>query len=181
MKNKINSSLLTVILLAGLNANAQAAVTPVDNSVKYGEKYSCAITTTDQKNYTLDIDWQVEPAKYSKIPKWEEKLIYSLILDSVQVDNGYFSDLGFSYGKTEFTFNYDKYIFAASASLSTRVGTNFNSAHIELEKSYDKDAKTVLKVSSFSSIHEFDKFYGSGGKTESINLVIQDSNCSVDK
>lgn len=116
--------MIFTVLLTGLNANAGAEDTVVDNSVKYGEKYSCVITTTDEKNYTLDVEWNAEPAKFSTTPKWEDKLIYTLKQNGENTDSGYFSNLGFGGGKTELAFNYNKYVFSANASQSTRVGTS---------------------------------------------------------
>lgn len=178
MKKNIYASLIFVMLLAGLKANAGAEDTNVDNSVKYGEKYVCEITTVDQKNYTLDIDWQAEPAKYSTTPKWEDKLIYSLKQNAEQVDSGYYSDIGFGGGKTELVFNYDKYVFSATESQSTRIGSNYHTVDIEITKSYDNNAKVVLAVASFKASHTFDRFYGSV-KIQEISLDIASSVCSV--
>lgn len=177
MKNNIYKSMIFTILLTGLNAAAGAEDTIVDNSVKYGEKYVCAITTTDEKKYTLDLEWTAEPAKYSKTPKWDEKFVYTLKLDEVPVDNGYFSDFGF-YGKTEMVFNYDSYIFSGTSNSPTRIGTNYSHADIELAKSYDKDAKTVLAVTKFNSNQSFDRYYGSV-KEDVIVLNIASSVCAV--
>lgn len=178
MKNKICKSLISAILIIGLNARASAEDTPVDNSVKYGEKYACAIITSDEKSYTLDVEWNVEPAKYSKTPQWQEKLIYTLKLDQVQVDSGYFSDLGWGYSKTEFAFKHGKYVFVGSASQSTRVGTNYSDANIELTKAHDHDGKTVFSVAKFISSHSFDKFYGGVKEVQTV-LAIKESTCVV--
>lgn len=178
MKNNIYKSLIFTVLLTGLNANAGAEDANVDNSVKYGDKYVCEITTTDQKNYTLDLEWNVEPAKYSKTPKWEEKFVYALKLNDVQIDSGYFSDLGFGYSKTELVFNYDSYIFSGNANHPTRIGTNHSEAHIEIAKSYDNNAKTVFAVSKFNSSHSFDRFYGSV-KEDVVSFDIASSVCVV--
>lgn len=178
MKNNIYTSMIFTVLLTGLNANAGAADTTVDNSVKYGEKYVCEITTTDQKKYTLDVEWNVEPAKYSTTPKWQEKLVYTLKLDSEPVDSGYFSDLGFGGGKTVLTFNYDKYAFSASEGQSTRIGTNFHAVNIELDKSYDNDGKSATALAVFNSFHSADRFYGST-KDKELSLDIQTSVCTV--
>lgn len=183
MKNKIYLSLLSAILLMGVSFNAHATDADVDKPVQYGEKYFCTITTTDAKNYTLDLEWQAEPAK-SKTPAWEKKLIYTLRQDLVIVDTGYFSDPSFGRNKTELTFNYDKYIFAGSYTQPTRVGGNYGEAKIELAKNYDKDAKVFFKVVSFSSFDSSTRYlYGlvdeiKISETETV-LSIQDSNCTV--
>lgn len=51
-------SMIFTVLLMGLNATAGAEDALVDKPVKYGEKYLYAITTTEQKSYTLDIEWK---------------------------------------------------------------------------------------------------------------------------
>lgn len=178
MKNNIYTSMIFTVLLTGLNANAGAEDTVVDNSVKYGEKYSCVITTTDEKNYTLDIEWNAEPAKFSTTPKWEDKLIYTLKQNGENTDSGYFSNLGFGGGKTELAFNYNKYVFSANASQSTRVGTNYHTVDIEMTKSFDHSGKVVLAVAGFESSHSFDRFYGSA-KTEVFTLDIASSVCAI--
>ncbi len=178
VKNNIYTSMIFTILLTGLNANAGAVDTVVDKPVKYGEKYSCAITTTDEKNYTLDIEWNAEPAKYSTTPKWENKLIYTLKQNDENTDNGYFSDLGFGRGTTELVFNYDKYVFSANASNSTRVGTNYHDVAIEMTKSFDNNGKVVLAVASFNSSHSYDRYYGST-KEEVFILDIATSVCAI--
>jgi len=176
MKTNIITSMIFTILLTGLNANAGAEDTVVDKPVKYGEKYSCAITTVDEKNYTLDIEWSAEPAKFSTTPKWQNKLIYTLNQNGENTDNGYFSDLGFARGTTELIFNYDKYIFSANTSQSTRVGTNYHDVAIEMTKSFDHSGKVVLAMTSFTSSHSYDRFYGST-KDEVFTLDIISSVC----
>lgn len=178
MKNNIYTSMIFTILLTSLSADAGAEDTVVDKSVKYGEKYSCVIITTDAKNYTLDIEWHAEPAKYSPTPKWEDKLIYTLKENGETTDNGYFSDLGFGGRNTELVFNYDKYVFSASASQSTRVGTNYHDVAIEMTKSFDNNGKVVLAVASFNSSHSYDRYYGST-KAEAFTLDIASSVCAV--
>lgn len=178
MKNNIITSVIFTVLLTSLSANAGAEDTVVDKPVKYGEKYSCVMTSTDEKNYTLDIEWNAEPAKYSPTPKWENKLIYTLKQNGENTDSGYFSDLGLSHGKTELVFKYDKYIFSANASQSTRVGTNYHDIAIELTKSFDHNGKVVFAVASFSSSHSYDRFYGSTKDVE-LTLEIASSMCAV--
>lgn len=165
-------------LSLSLKTTAEAQDTAVDNSVKYGEKYSCTIKTADEKNYLLDIEWSAEPAKLSTTPKWEEKLSYLLSENAEQIDSAAFFDLGFAYNNTELTFDYDKYLLAGNSSFATRVGTESSMVNIEIKKSYDNNGKIVLSVIGFKAEHLFDRYYGSV-KIKTIELAILSSECVV--
>lgn len=165
-------------LSVGLKATAEAQDTAVDNSVKYGEKYSCAVKTADEKNYLLDIEWSAEPAKFSTFPKWEEKLNYLLSENGQQIDSASFSDFGFGSNNTELTFADDKYLLTGNSSFATRVGTDSSMVNIEIKKSYDNNGETVLSVIGFKAEHIFDRYYGSV-KIKTIDLTIVSSKCEV--
>lgn len=178
MKNSILKLMIFGFLSIGVKINAGAQDKPVDNSVKYGEKYSCVISTADEKTYLLDIVWSAEPEKFSTFPKWNENLSYVLTENSQQIDSNVFSDSGFAYSHTELTFNYDKYILVGNSSFATRVGTNSSTVNIEIKKSYDHQANIVLNVVAFKASHTFEKFYG-GFKEKSVELAVVSSECSV--
>lgn len=105
-------------------------------------------------------------------------MIYTLNQNGENTDNGYYSDLGFGGGTTELIFNYDKYVFSANASQSTRVGTNYHDVAIEMTKSFANSGKVVLAVASFNSSHSYDRYYGST-KGEVFTLDIASSVCEV--
>lgn len=56
MKKNLKTLLLFAILSVGLNSAASVQDKPVDNTVKYTEKYLCTVKTTDDKAYLLDIE-----------------------------------------------------------------------------------------------------------------------------
>lgn len=178
MKKNILKLMIFGFLSIGLKINAGAQDTPVDNSVKYGEKYSCSVKTADEKSYLLDIEWFAEPEKLSTFPKWDEKLSYLLTENSQQIDSATFFDSDFGYSHAELIFNYDKYILAGNSNFATRVGTNSSTVNIEIKKSFDNNGKPVLNAVSFKANHIFDRYYGTV-KEKTVELAIVSSECSV--
>ncbi|WP_409478425.1 hypothetical protein [Pseudobdellovibrio sp. HCB154] len=178
MKNSILKLMIFGFLSIGLKTAAGAQSAPVDKPVKYGEKYSCTVKTADEKNYLLDIAWSSEPSKISTTPKWVEKLTYVLTENSQIIDQNNFSDASVGNSKADLAFGSNKYVFAGDSSYDSRVGANSHSVNIEIKKSYDNSAKTVLNIVSFKASHIFDRYYG-GVTEKTVELAIVNSECSV--
>lgn len=185
---KLLSSLYIVGLLTASSAAFAADSTDVENTVKYGEKYICDIQTTDQKNYSLEMQWTAEPVTYSQFPEWHNVLTYSLKENGEGIDGGYFSDIGFGNKSLVFDFSWAEYSFVGSEAHSTRIGTIHEAIDIKIDKSYDKDGKTILAVKNFQSSYVYNKFYLSDGnfnsglkplESKQVDLKIQSSLCSV--
>lgn len=164
--------LIISLLAAGFAANAD-----VDNSVKYGEKYSCQITTIDQKNYILDLQWNSEASKFTIFPSWEEKITYTLVEGEKSVDSGNFKDLGKNQTRAVLNFNFEVFKFTGSESVSSSTASTFYYLEAEFNNSYDGKGQRVLSVVTFKSSVWYEKYVLK--KIKEVELVVAASTCSV--
>lgn len=166
--------MVIALLVAGINTHAEEVV---DNSVKYGEKYSCTITTADEKTYSLDLEWNSEASKFSKTPAWEEKLTYQLFENEKSVDKMSFADKGQNRARAVLTFLTDKFVFSGTESFQSVNASSTYYADIEISQNYNDKGQRVLSVVKFKTSYWYEKYVLK--KMKEIELVIASSTCSV--
>lgn len=171
MKNKL---VVIFIVVVGFTAHAEEVV---DNSMKYGEKYSCTITTADEKTYSLELEWNSEASKFSKTPAWEEKLTYELTEGAKSVDKMSFNDKGQNRSRAVLTFLTDKFVFSGNESFHSAVATSTYYADIEISQNYDEKGQRVLSVVKFKTSYWYEKYVLK--KLKEIELAVASSTCSV--
>ncbi|AZZ38026.1 hypothetical protein CIK05_14850 [Bdellovibrio sp. qaytius] len=176
MKNKFYMLLIFSLVTTGFAAHAVADDTLVDNSVKYGEKYLCEITTTDEKTYTLDLEWNSEASKFSQTPEWQEKIVYSLTQNAVEEMKGSFQDKGMNLNNAVLKFGIDTYQFSGVESTFGANDSNTFYINIELSKTW-VDNKKVIAVNKFKASHYYEKYVSH--LVKEIELAIKSSNCTI--
>ena len=164
------------VLLTGSAAHVAAQTTIVDKAVKYGEKYNCEITTVDEKNYTLELEWHSEASKISQLPAWQEKIIYNLELNSIVEIKGSFLDKGQNLNRAVLKFGFDAYQLSGVESVSNATGTNTFYLDVELSSAW-VDNKQIVAVTKFKSSHWYEKYVSK--LIKEVELAVKSSKCTI--
>lgn len=182
MKNVYKVNLIAAALLLSLTSQAMAEV----QTKTYGATYTCAVTTTDAKKYSVEIKWTSEPEEFSEFPAWDSQL-HSEVKDenNVSLLNSTFYSSGFGVFKenVSLSFEYNLYSLAGHANKCLRPGCYSSSIDIELLPGYDADGMQTLTLQKFAydfngdDPQEFWNYYDS----KQVILDIQSSTCTKSK
>lgn len=186
MKNVFKTNLMAAALISSLLGPASQAMAEVKTKT-YSVTYTCAVTATDAKKYSVEIKWTSEPSEFSEFPSWDSKL-HAEVNDqnNVAVLNTVFYSSGFGAFLKEnvgLDFQFDLYKLTGYANKCLRPGCYSSSIDIELLPSYDNDGKQILTLQKFAySLNGYDhQIIWNYYDDKQVILDIQSSTCTKSK